>query len=69
VAQLAEPVSLTVSFQLLADGTLGQIKIIPPGGPSQVLRMCVTAEMAKWKVNASASSIMLFRKINFGSRR
>lgn len=68
ISQGAGPAQLTISFRVMADGTLGGTRVLgaPPG--AEMLSMCVVAELAKWKVKSGESGEFV-RRIQFGKAR
>jgi hypothetical protein len=64
----AGPTQLTVSFRVMADGTLGGAQVVSAPAGSEMLSMCVQAELAKWRVQSGESG-QFIRKIQFGKVR
>jgi hypothetical protein len=64
----AGPTQLTVSFRVMADGTLGGARVLGAPAGSEMLSMCVQAELAKWRVQSGESGEFV-RRIQFGKVR
>jgi hypothetical protein len=62
------PAQLTVSFRVMADGSLGGARVLGAPEGSELLSMCVVAELAKWKVQSGESGEFV-RRIRFGKAR
>lgn len=64
IARGEGPSQLTLSFRVMADGSLGGIRVLGAPAGAEMLGMCVTAELAKWKVQSGESGEFV-RRIQF----
>lgn len=64
IARGQGPSQLTLSFRVMADGSLGGIRVLGAPAGAEMLGMCVTAELAKWKVQSGESGEFV-RRIQF----